>query len=430
MIRFSVKRKTMNRKYIRILLAVSIPAILFLLILLLKQPCNHEGARQKETQKTDSARFRYGLNVNDYRFTDSVIPQGAAFGVLMETAGVPGHRIHEMVTLADTVFDLRKIRAGNACVYIREMGPEANLKWFIYHVDVVNYVLFDFGDPLQVAQYALEVDTMEHQYSGIILSSLWNAMVTDHKNYDLILKLSDIFAWEIDFYGIQKGDRFKIIYDELFVEGESIGTGNIYAAWFEHAGKEFYAFRYLQDSAMVYFDETGNSLRREFLKAPLEFRRISSRFSHSRLHPILRRYRPHHGVDYAAPSGTPVRAIGDGTVLEARYAGGAGRMVKIRHNSIYTTVYMHLRGFAKGIKNGRRIKQGDVIGYVGSSGLSTGPHLDFRIYKNGTPVNPLKVESPPAKPIEPDRLEQYKQDISELRLKLDRIPAKALADAS
>jgi murein DD-endopeptidase MepM/ murein hydrolase activator NlpD len=224
----------------------------------------------------------------------------------------------------------------------------------------------------------------------------------------LALRLSDIFAWSIDFYAIQKGDRFRVIYDEMFVDSASIGVGNIYAVQFDHMGTENYAFRFFQDDRFDYFDEEGQSLRKAFLKSPLEFARISSRFSHSRMHPVLRIRRPHHGVDYAAPKGTPVRAIGDGTVIARAYqAGGGGNYVKIKHNSVYTTTYMHLSGFAKGIVQGARVQQGQVIGFVGSTGLSTGPHLDFRVHKNGTPVDPLKVEAPPVEPVNESRMPEY-----------------------
>jgi murein DD-endopeptidase MepM/ murein hydrolase activator NlpD len=375
---------------------------------------------------TPAVKLLYGLDVTNYHVIDSVVPVGAIFGGLMGAMGVSGAAIHEMVVLSDTIFDLRRMRAGNRCLYISDPQSEPSLRWFVYHVNRVEFVVFDFGVPMQIWRGALDVDTVRNEYSGIIRSSLWNAMVADGKNPNLILELSDIFAWVIDFYGIQKGDRFKVIYDELFVEGEHLGIGTIHAAWFEHNYKPYYAFRYEQDSVMQYFDHEGVSLRREFLKAPLQFSRISSHFSHSRMHPILRYRRPHHGVDYAAPSGTPVRTIGDGTVLEARYARGAGNMVKIRHNSTYTTVYMHLRGFAKGIRSGAKVGQGDLIGYVGSTGLSTGPHLDFRVYKNGSPINPLTLESPPAEPIHPDKLEQYKEEIAVLKKALDRIESKTM----
>jgi murein DD-endopeptidase MepM/ murein hydrolase activator NlpD len=218
------------------------------------------------------------------------------------------------------------------------------------------------------------------------------------KKYNPVLanELSEIYAWSIDFFGLQPADSFSVIYDELYVDSVSIGLGRIHAAYFRSSGTDFYAIPFVQDSVESYYDLEGNSLRKAFLKAPLRFSRISSRYSHSRVHPVLKIRRPHHGVDYAAPTGTPVQAIGDGKIIEAKrgYNNGGGNYIKIRHNSIYTTAYLHLSGFAPGIATGTYVRQGDVIGYVGSTGLATGPHLDFRFYKNGSPVDPLKVEAP------------------------------------
>ncbi|MCF6357955.1 MAG: M23 family metallopeptidase [Draconibacterium sp.] len=233
-------------------------------------------------------------------------------------------------------------------------------------------------------------------------------MVNSGQDPMLALELSDIFAWTIDFFAIQKGDRFRVIYDERFVDSTSIGIGEIYAVEFDHYGEPNYAFIFDQNNRLDYFDEKGKSLRKAFLKAPLKFSRISSRFSNSRMHPVLRIRRPHHGIDYAAPKGTPVMSIGDGTVIARAYQRrGGGNYLKIKHNSVYTTTYMHLNGFAKGVTTGSRVKQGQVIGYVGSTGLATGPHLDFRVHKNGSPVDPLKVKAPPVEPVKEENLARY-----------------------
>jgi murein DD-endopeptidase MepM/ murein hydrolase activator NlpD len=221
------------------------------------------------------------------------------------------------------------------------------------------------------------------------------------------LALADVYAWTIDFYGLQKGDNFTVTYEEVYVEQKMIGIDKILASRFQHNGKDFFAYRFEQNGKGEFFDEKGQSLQRSFLKAPLKFSRISSRFSKSRMHPILRIARPHYGVDYSAPKGTPVVALGDGRVQEVTYKGGYGKFVSIRHNSVYTTTYAHLSGYARGIKAGMHVSQGQVIGYVGSTGLSTGPHLDFRVYKNGSPTDPLRMESPPAKPVEAANMNNF-----------------------
>jgi murein DD-endopeptidase MepM/ murein hydrolase activator NlpD len=216
---------------------------------------------------------------------------------------------------------------------------------------------------------------------------------------ELALELSDIYAWTIDFFGLQKGDSIRVYYDEQYVDSVRIGIGRIYAADFYHGKRWQEAIWFDNGEIHNYFDAEGNSLRKAFLKAPLNYKRISSGFTYARKHPIYKVVRPHTGVDYAAPMGTPVVSIGDGVVTMKQYKGGGGHTVKIKHNSTYTTAYLHLSKYAKGLAVGKHVKQGEVIGYVGSSGSSTGPHLDFRVWKNGSPIDPLKMQSPPALPI-------------------------------
>jgi murein DD-endopeptidase MepM/ murein hydrolase activator NlpD len=276
------------------------------------------------------------------------------------------------------------------------------LVYFVYSINDTSYVIFDFRDSLHVLKEAKEVVHSLKSVSGEITSSLWATMQKSGVDPNMAVALANIYQWSIDFYAIQKGDGFKAIYEELSVDGKPISIGEIHSAVFIHNGKEYYAHRFNQGNITDYFDENGQNLRKEFLKAPLKFSRITSKFSNSRLHPILRIRRPHHGVDYAAPKGTPVHTIGSGTVQKASYSGGAGRLVNIKHNNGYSTSYMHLAGFGPGIRPGAKVSQGQVIGYVGSSGLSTGAHLDFRVYKNNVAMDPLKIESPPALPVNKD----------------------------
>jgi len=256
---------------------------------------------------------------------------------------------------------------------------------------------------------------------GTIQSSLWNTMVEQETDPNLANELSEIYAWTIDFFGIQEGDNYKVLYEELYVDDQYIGLGRVIAASIRHYDKDYYAYNFLQDTVWDFFDEEGGSMRRTFLKSPLRYKRISSRYSHSRYHPILKIRRPHRGVDYAAALGTPVHAIGEGVVTFAGWKGQGGRTVKIKHNGTYSTAYLHLNGYGEGIKKGVHVKQGQVIGYVGKSGLATGPHLDFRFYRNGQPIDPLKVESPPAKPVDSIYMDDYFIYRDSLRLLLDTI---------
>jgi murein DD-endopeptidase MepM/ murein hydrolase activator NlpD len=281
--------------------------------------------------------------------------------------------------------------------------------------------MLKLGDSVVANQGKNQVDTLLVSLSGIIEYSLYQTIVDSGASPLLVNNLADVYAWEIDFFGLQKGDHFKVIYEKYIVKGEEAGIGPIKAAWFNHMNEEFYAIPYDQGEGLEFFDREGKSLRKTFLKAPLKYNRISSHFSNSRLHPILKIKRPHHGVDYAAPKGTPVVAVGDGVVTKAGYSGGAGNMVKIKHNSNYETAYLHFWKYGEGIKTGVRVKQGQVIGYVGSTGHSTGPHLDFRFYKNGVAVDPLKVDPPSANPIKEEEMGNFRKTKEYWSKEIDKI---------
>jgi len=372
-------------------------------------------------------RVEYGIVVDSFEVVKDEVKANENLSTILLQYNLDMGTIEQLVQKAAGTFDVRKIRKGNKYTVLLTNDSVRRAHYFIYESSPTQYVIFEAGDSLHVHSGEKEIIKKIRTASGTISSSLWNTMQEMNANPNLTIALSEIFAWTIDFYAIQKGDNFTAIYEELFVDGEPVGLGNILSARFKHNGKDNFAFRFVQGETADYFDEKGQSVRRAFLKSPLKFSRISSRFSNSRLHPVLRIRRPHHGVDYAAPKGTPVHTIGSGTVTDVRYAGGAGRMIKIRHNSTYSTAYLHLSGYAKGIRAGAHVQQGQVIGYVGSSGLSTGPHLDFRFYKNGTPVDPLKVESPPSLPVKKELMGDYTKIRLLMARKLDslNIPAKA-----
>jgi len=319
------------------------------------------------------------------------------------------------------VFDVRRMRAGNKYTILCTNDSISSVQYFVYEETPTSYVVFDLRDSVHMHKGEKEIEIRTKTTAGVISSSLWNAMVENETNPNLTNELSEIYAWTIDFFGIQKGDSYKIVYDELYVEDQNVGIGKVHAALFKHAGHDYYSFYYIQDSTGDYFDEDANSLRRTFLKAPLHFKRISSKFSNNRLHPILKVRQPHHGVDYAAAYGTPVVAIGDGVVTYAAKKGANGNIVKIKHNGTYTTAYLHLSKFGKGIRSGTHVKQGDVIGYVGSTGRSTGPHLDFRFYRNGKAIDPLKVKSPPANPVDTTYLAEYWPVVERYKFELQHI---------
>ena len=246
-------------------------------------------------------------------------------------------------------------------------------------------------------------------------------MVDNDLNPELAFQISEVYAWTVDFYRINSGDKFKVIYEEEFINGKSVGIGAIKAAWFEYDDAGYYSFQYKQDNLFDYYDTEGNSLRKQFLKAPLRYNRISSRFTRKRYHPVLKRNKSHLGTDYAAPTGTPIHSVGDGKVVESRYGKYNGRYVKIRHNGIYSTQYLHMSKIENGIKTGAEVKQGDVIGYVGSTGLASGPHLCFRFWKNGRQVDPFKQALPPSKPVEEDNKLDYLTVVNKWKPLLDEM---------
>ena len=355
--------------------------------------------REEEVQEEERQLPPIGFFAEDFNCEEGTVRSGDTFSSVMNRFGLNPNDTYTLAVACDTIFDVTKMRAGNAIrAYSDTLSNELN--YVVYDMDRIRQAVFRCKDTLGVWIYEKPV-TKNRRYADVsISSSLWADMAKAGSSPALIMKLSDIFAWSIDFFGLQQHDRFRIIYDENEVEGEVIGIDTIYFARFTRDDDDKFAIMFDQgDGGNVYWDEKGESLRKAFLKAPLEFKRISSGFSYARKHPVTGQVRPHTAVDYAAPTGTPVVAIGDGTVLSAGWAGGGGNTVKIRHNSVYTTSYMHLSKYGPGIKAGVHVKQGQVIGYVGMTGTATGPHLDFRVYQNGTAINPLTLESPSAEPI-------------------------------
>lgn len=360
--------------------------------------------------------IEYGIVTDSFRIDRDEIKPGENLGGIFGFFGVDASIIGNLSNYTEGVFDIRKLRSGNSFTAMMSNDARNKLQYFVYSVNDTSYVVFDFRDSLHVHKESKEVVRRLKSVSGTINSSLWVTLQQSGTDPNLAVALADIYQWTIDFYAIQKGDAFKAIYEELTVDNKPIAVGEIHAAWFSHAGHIFWANRFEQGNTTDYFDEKGQNLRKEFLKAPLKFSRITSKFSNSRFHPILRIRRPHHGVDYAAPKGTPVHSIGNGTVVKAAYSGGAGRLVSIRHSNGYTTSYMHLAGFGNGIRSGSTVSQGQVIGYVGSSGLSTGPHLDFRVYRNSVAIDPLKIQSPPALPVN----EKFRASYDSIRVKYEK----------
>lgn len=358
--------------------------------------------------------YRWGVCIDSLDIVDGTIGRNEVLSNILFRYGVSAQTIHYVDRSSDSTWSVRKMQSGKPYHIIRDRDSIATARYFVYDINKTDYAVYSLTDSIFSYRGTLPVDTVYNYISGSIQSSLWNAMIEQGAVPDLAGMLSDIYSWTIDFFGIQRRDSFAVYYQELYADSVRVATGNILAANFITSGTDHYAFRYVYtDDRGEYFDEKGTSLRRAFLKAPLSYKRISSKFSNARVHPITKVVRAHHGVDYAAPSGTPVYSVGDGVVTTKGWDNkGGGNYLKIKHNSTYTTEYMHLKGFASGISQGTRVKQGQLIGYVGMTGSATGPHLDYRVFKNGTAIDPLRMDLPAVDPIKPEDMPEYLRAVS------------------
>jgi len=386
---------------------------LLVLGLICLSACQETSKPIPETQivEEEEPPLKFGLLQDDFKVIDEKVKSNQFLADIMLDYGIGYPKIQQMVDASNGVMDFRKMKKGDRYSVFCTKDSSAQTCYFVYQPNQIEYIVFDLRDSVTVKKGEKEVSRKMREIKGRINSSLYEAFQDQGVSTVLALKLSEIYAWSIDFYRIQKGDSFYLSYNELIVEEEAIGVAEILSSKFVHRKLPFYAFRYQYEENWDYFDEEGRSLRKAFLQAPLKFGRISSGFTNKRFHPVQKRWKAHLGTDYAAPKGTPIIAVGDGTITDARFGKYNGRYVKIKHNGTYTTQYLHMSGFAKGIRAGKYVKQGDVIGYVGSTGLATGPHVCFRFWKNGKQVNHRQEKIPPSKPVKEEDKADYMQFI-------------------
>lgn len=382
---------------------------------LVNNPDQIDSAEVKEPQ------LLYGFNVDSFKVIGDQVKKNQFFSDLVTSYGIDYGIMNKMANEGKDIFDVRKLRAGRQYTVFVKNDSTEKAQVFVYEIDRVNYIVYDLRDSLKIYKGEKPVEVVSKTASGIINSSLYMTLENQGYNPELAITLSEVYAWSIDFYHIQKGDRFKVIYEETMVDGESIGIKRIKAAYFEHFKKPYYAIQFSQDGHLGYYDQEDRSIRRQFLKAPVKFSRISSRFTMRRFHPVQKRNKPHLGTDYAAPKGTPIYSTANGVVTHAQYSKYNGNYVKVKHNSVYTTQYLHMSKIKSGIRPGVRVNQGDVIGFVGSTGLATGPHVCYRFWKNGKQVDPYKQNLPKAEPIKKANLETYKDIKKNVMSELDAI---------
>ncbi len=376
----------------------------------------------KDTLPEPKINMAYGLNLDSFIVREGKIKKNQVASEILLLNHIPWPEIDRLVKKARDVYDLRKLRSGKNYTVLCAKDSTEKAQFFIYEASSIDYVIYDLRDTMKVTVEQKEVVEKRREVAGIINSSLYQTLVDIDCSPALAMELSEIYAWSIDFYRIQKGDKFKVVFNEKWVEDTKVGVGSIECALFEHFGENFYAFPFEQNNVLDYFDENAKSLRKAFLKSPLKFGRISSSFTMRRYHPVQKRWKAHLGTDYAAPRGTPILAVGDGKVIASKYSKFNGNYVKIKHNSTYTTQYLHMSKFASGIRSGKYVRQGDVIGYVGSTGLATGPHVCFRFWKNGKQVNHRKQKLPASLPVKKALIPKFEVIKDSLKQQIDAIP--------
>ena len=379
--------------------------ILFMFILGCNSVTNNFSIQDKKQLQNISlknnpiSKSLYGINIDSMFVETKKIKWGESFSDILFKSGIDNKIIFDAINKSKNIFNLKTLKKGKEyklLSYVDKKKPA----YFIYEPDLLSAIVYSLQDSIFVDKRIKPIHLKEKVVYGSIESSLYETIEKNKFPLDLVYLLVDVFAWQVDFYKINKGDRFKVVYLEEVIDNKVIGIKEIKAAYFYHNNKNYYAFKYDQGKGIDYFDEKGNNLRKTFLRSPLNFSRISSRYSKKRFHPVLKRYKSHLGTDYAAPRGTPIRSVADGIVTEATRNRGNGIYVKIKHNNKYSTQYLHMSKFAKKIKKGVRVVQGQTIGYVGSTGLATGPHVCFRFWKNGIQVDPYKQNDlPPGEPI-------------------------------
>jgi murein DD-endopeptidase MepM/ murein hydrolase activator NlpD len=418
-------RKKKQRQLFKASLLTALLAVMGLLLVKYTLPSENQGFTDLQVAKVAAAApdpiVFMGITLQDLEVESAEISNGNTFGGLMTARGLNATDLATLLANADTVFDVRRIMVGRPHhFFVNDTG--AAVHW-IYEESQASYITFDLQSPFAVRRVVRPREVRVRSIIGQVESSLYESLVQADASPALAVNLANIYAWTIDFFRIHPGDVFKVVFEEIWVEDTVfVGIGNILASAFASGGQTFQAFRYTSpDSATGYYDAQGKMMKRAFLKAPLEFFRISSKFNPKRFHPVLKTMRAHLGTDYAAPAGTPIMTTADGVVEAAGYTSGNGNYVKVKHNTVYATQYLHMSKIAPGMKPGRRVKQGEVIGFVGSTGLATGPHVCYRFWKNGVQVNPLAEKLPESNPIDAKYLDDYLSFIQPLKAQLEAL---------
>lgn len=394
-----------------------------------RQDLNREQDTEEEKEIKKEPVYEFGIAVDSLGIEKSVIKKNEFMGALLAPFNINPQKLAALAAKSKDIFDIRKLQVGKPYTILYSKDSVKEAKYFIYQPSRIDYVVYDLSDSLDIYEDRFPTKTVEREESGIIESSLTQSLAHIEMGNELAAKMAKIYAWDIDFYKIQKGDYFKLIYEVRYLDDEPVDLGRIKTIYFNHKDEDFYAFYYKNDSTETedYFDENAKSLRKAFLKAPLKYFRITSRYSGRRFHPVQHRYKAHLGTDYAAPTGTPIMATAAGTVVASAYTQFNGNYVKIRHNGTYTTQYLHMN--KRAVRVGQHVKQGQTIGYVGSTGLATGPHVCYRFWKNGQQINPYSEKFPSAEPIQNADRSSFDSLVAEGMRALSAIPVDTTASS-
>ena len=404
---------------------------ILLFVLLIVTSCGNDNQGDDESSSSNTATSKpkiiheFGYTLNNYKVIKDTIKKGESFGIILDRHHVYYPKINAIAKKIKDTFDVRRIRAGIPYMILASKDTLEKAEVFIYKNSKASATIVDFKDSTIIAyKYRKPIKIIEKEVAGKIYSTLSEAMDSLHLNPNLTYNVADIYAWTLDFGKLQRGDQFKLIYEEKFIDDSVfVGYGKVKAALFDHNNRDFYAYRFVPDSIKKipeYYDDQGNMLRSQFLRSPIKFQyRVSSRFNLRRKIAYYGRVKPHKGTDFAAKVGTPIMATANGKVTESRRKGGNGNYVKIRHNNTYSTQYLHMS--RRKVKRGQYVKQGDIIGYVGMTGNTSGPHVCYRFWKNGRQVDPFKQKVPAAKPLKKSLKPSYLKFIKPLEAQLDKI---------
>nr|WP_317130360.1 peptidoglycan DD-metalloendopeptidase family protein [Antarcticibacterium arcticum] len=394
------------------------------------------ACKQEENRDLSEARVveatpileEYGFVLNDFEVVRDTIRSGDNFGGIMASHGLSGNKVHEVIQQVKETFNPARLQVGKPYVILKARDSAYTPNYFIYENDRIDYTVVNVADNVAAYKAQKPVTIKKRTVSGVIVSNLSETMQNEGLSVLLSHKLSNIYQWSIDFWKLQKGDKFKMVYYERYINDTIYaGIEHIEGAVFVHQNKPYYAFNYSVDpetGKADFYDENARPLESFFLKAPLNFSRISSRFSGNRFHPVQKTWKAHKGTDYAAPHGTPIWSTANGTVIASGYTAGNGNYVKVKHNETYTTQYLHMS--KRNVKVGQRVRQGDVIGYVGSTGLATGPHVCYRFWVRDEQVDPFRQNLPAADPIADHLKEDYFATIGSVKEALESIPFKEI----